>query len=199
MHLHDMAQIFRFHTQQAKAHGVGTTGALGWKEPEGQQARFKVLAGIGDLTGRSVLDAGCGHGDLCALLGSMYSGLQYSGVDQIPALLDVAVERYGHLPGIRFMQGDFSTAALPATDYILACGSLNYRSSKADFITTTISKLFSECRIGLGFNLLSKMEEEGLLVAYDPVTIKAFCQTLTDNVVLETGYYGDDFTVFMYH
>lgn len=199
MHLQDMAHIFLFHKQLAKAHGAGSTAALGWKEPAGQQARFNIMAGIADLTGSTVLDAGCGHGDLCVLLGSTYTGLQYYGVDHIPAVLDVAVERYGHLPDNHFFIGDFSAAALPVTDYVLACGSLNYRSTDADFITKTISKLFSECRIGLGFNLLSKMDGEGFLVAYHPDTIKAFCYTLTDKVVLTTSYYGEDFTIFMYH
>ena len=62
MHLHDMAHIFRFHKQLVKAHGAGSTAALGWKETAGQQVRFNIMAGIADLTGSTVLDAGCGHG-----------------------------------------------------------------------------------------------------------------------------------------
>jgi len=84
-------------------------------------------------------------------------------------------------------------------DYVLACGSLSYRSSDPDFIHTIITKLFINCRIAFGFNLLSKVKDpEGILMAYDPQAILAHCQTLTSNVVLHQGYFDDDFTIWMY-
>ena len=181
-------------------HGVGTTGALGWKKAEGQQARFNILSGIADLTNYSVLDAGCGHGDLCKYLGRLYTGVQYYGVEQIPAILNVAVSRYGHLAQTRFYQGDFSISALPEVDYILACGALSYRNSDSWFVLKMIEKLFSGCRLGFGFNLLSKTDfDGGLLTAYSPDYIKAFCLQLTDKVELHQDYYDSDFTIFMYH
>ncbi|MGG9963615.1 class I SAM-dependent methyltransferase [Ferruginibacter sp. SUN106] len=200
MHLIDTAHVFRFHKSLTEKYGVGTTGALGWKKPEGQQARFKILSGIANLDDCTVLDAGCGHGDLYAFLCNIYPGVQYSGIEQIPALLEVAFSRYGHLHNARFFQGDFENPSLPAADYILACGALSYRNSDNLFVFKTIEKLFASCKTGLGFNLLSKTDfAEGLLVAYDPDYIKAYCCTLTDKVILIKDYYEDDFTVFMYH
>jgi SAM-dependent methyltransferase len=200
MHLIDTAQIFRFHKSLTEKYGVGTTGALGWKQPEGQQARFKILSRIASLDDCTVLDAGCGHGDLCAFLHNIYPGVQYMGVEQIPAHLEVAVSRYNHLFNTRFFEGDFASAALPEADYILACGALSYRNSDNLFLLKTIGKLFASCKMGLGFNLLSKTDfAEGLLTAYDPEYIRSYCRTLTDKVRLIEDYYEDDFTIFMYH
>lgn len=200
MEILDTARIFLFHKNLVKEFGEGTKESLGWKSPAGQLARFEVLSEIGNLNDRSVLDAGCGHGDLREFLGNRYPHIRYFGVEQIPAILKVAVDRYSHLPETLFFQGDFFESELPAVDYILACGSLSYRHSDTQSIFKQIEKLFHSCRIGLGFNLLSKIEPEGgLLVAYDPATITSFCKTLTTDIVLKKNYYEDDFTIFMYH
>src|SRR6188768_2747943 len=105
MNLTDKAVIFRFHHQLISESGKGSIGALGWKRPESQQARFEVLSGIANLNHHSVLDAGCGHGDLRAYLGRFYPQVRYYGVEQIPAILEEAVERYGHLPETVFYEG----------------------------------------------------------------------------------------------
>ena len=200
MNLPDTACIFRFHKNLTEQYGMGTIGALGWKTAGGQQARFKILTRIADLNNYSVLDAGCGHGDLREFLGRLYPAVEYYGVEQIPAILNVAVSRYSHLAKTWFFQGDFSASVLPGVDYLLACGALSYRNSDSQFVLKMIEKLFSGCRLGFGFNLLSKTDfDDGLLAAYNPDHIKAFCLTLTHKVILHKGYFEDDFTIFMYH
>lgn len=68
MNLLDQANIFRFHDGLIKEFGVASNAALGWNKQAGQDARFKILSGIGMLNSHSVLDAGCGHADLYAYL-----------------------------------------------------------------------------------------------------------------------------------
>lgn len=200
MELLDKANIFRFHDQLIKQYGVHSNAALGWNEAAGQEARFRVLSGIGQLNGRTVLDAGCGHADLFAYLVKLYPQLHYYGIEQVPAFLQVAVERYIHLPAVKLYEGDFMEAGLPGADYTIACGSLNYHSCDEAFIFNAIRKLFYNSRIGFGFNLLQKIEPaSGFLRAYEPADVIAFCHTLTNSVRLFENYYGDDYSVFMYH
>jgi len=200
MDLIDKANIFRFHDQLISEFGIGSNAALGWNVPAGQETRFKILSGIGQLDRYSVLDAGCGHGDLFAYLIKLYPQLHYYGVEQIPGILQVAVERYSHLPDVYFFEGDFFASDLPEVDFIIACGSLNYHSSDDTFVLKAIKKLFNSSRIGFGFNLLSRIEPaNAFLEAYDPVYTTVFCRTLTGNVSLIENYYEADFTVFMYH
>jgi SAM-dependent methyltransferase len=199
MTLVDNAIVRRFHEMRIEEHGEGTTQALGWKNFYSQQARFAMLENIGNMNDCSVLDVGCGHGDLRAYLGDKYPRLRYAGIDQMEEFLDVAIERYGHLPETTFYLGDCYTAELPRMDYVLACGSLSYRSSDTGFIEQIITKLFYTCRIAFGFNLMSKVDAPGgILMAYDPQTIMRHCHILTSNVILHEGYFDGDFTIWMY-
>lgn len=199
MNLIDYAQIHRFHEARIRDFGKGSTQALGWKNFYSQQACFAMLEDIGDMNDCSVLDAGCGHGDLRAYLDDKYPQIRYLGIDQMEDFLDVAIERYAHLPETAFFVGDFYRAELPRVDYVLACGSLSYHSMEADFVFQAIDKLFNTCRIAFGFNLMSKVDNPGgILVGYEPEVIMQHCRGLTGNVVLHEGYFEDDFTVWMY-
>ncbi len=154
---------------------------------------------IADLNDHTVLDAGCGHGDLRAHLGGKFPRVQYTGLDHHAALLDVALEHYGEWPQTTFLFGDFSTATLPPSDYVLASGAISYRQQEPDAALQVISQWFAAARLGLGFNLLRRVDHtQGILTAYDPATILAHCRQLTPHVTLREGYLEDDFTVFLY-
>ena len=59
--------------------------------------------------------------------------------------------------------------------------------------------MFDTCEVGLGFNMLSKVEHQNsILTAYNPATILFYCHQLTSNIVLLDDYLENDFTVFMY-
>jgi SAM-dependent methyltransferase len=194
----DNAAVFRYHRQRIREYGTGSAGALGWY-PEGQLIRFQTLAQIGDLAHRSVLDVGCGYADLYPFLRQRFAGVQYRGIEQMQELLTLAKSRYRHEPAVTLIRGDFLREPLPLSDYVLASGSLNYRQRQPDFIYRAIEKLYAGCRLGLGFNLLSgEPEADAPLAAYDPAAIVAFCKTLSSQVVLQEGYWNNDFTVFMY-
>jgi SAM-dependent methyltransferase len=179
-------------------HGLESSLALGWRSAHDQLLRFEVLAAIADLNNHTILDAGCGYSDLYAYLDTRYTLSHYYGVEQIPELLNRAREQYGHLTNTTFISRSFLSPDLPMVDYILASGSLNYGSSTPGFIYKAIAQLYKHCKLGLGFNLLSTIPLNGLLVAYDPEEILTYCSTLSGNVVFKQDYADDDFTVFMY-
>ncbi|MGI4867417.1 MAG: class I SAM-dependent methyltransferase [Janthinobacterium lividum] len=196
----DTAAIFTYHRRRLRQYGPGGPQALGWNHADGQQARFQALTQIGDLTQCSVLDAGCGYADLYPYLRQRYAGVRYHGIEQMPELLGVAQARYLGAAGITLSSGDFLRDALPATDYVLASGALNYRHRDSRFIYQAIDTLYRSCRVGLGFNLLSwEPAGGGPLAAYDPAIILAYCQQLAPRAELLQGYWEGDFTVFMYH
>lgn len=200
MDLLDTAAIFRFHQNLIEAHGENNYGALGWMSAESQKARYEVMASIGDLNNHSVMDLGCGHGDLRPYLGELYPRMRYLGVERIPALLNIAIDRYSKLPDTLFFEGDFSAADLPVTDYVFACGSLSYRNSDPLYVFRMIEKLFNNCRLAFGFNLLSNTSDpEGIITSYNQAYIMDYCSKLTKKVSLIQGYWKDDFTVFMHH
>jgi SAM-dependent methyltransferase len=199
MDLTDALTVRKFHESRIRDFGEESIQALGWKNFYSQQARFAMFEGIGDMNECSVLDIGCGHGDLRAYLDERYPQMRYMGIDQMDDFLDIAIERCANFPETSFFLGDYYTAELPFMDYIIACGALSYHRSGPDSIYQIIAKLFNTCRIAFGFNLLSKVEMPGgILVAYDPQEILKHCQTLSGKVILHEGYLDDDFTVWMY-
>ncbi len=200
MSLLDTAGIFRFHKEQIKLYGAGTAGALGWEDQQAQEQRFEVLCRIGNLNHHSVMDIGCGHGDLRGFLSHHFPDARYFGIEQIPELLDIAAAKYAHIPETLFFQGDFTTAELPVTDYILVSGTLNYHNTAPLYVPRMIEKLYNNCRIALGFNLLSYADPaQGLIVSYKPAFIEEYCRQLSSRVVLTNDYRPNDYTLFMYH
>jgi len=198
--LSDSVSIFNYHRDMIALHGNHSTYALGWRDKESQTVRFKTLAEIADLNNHSVLDAGCGYGDLYNYLKELYPALGcYCGIDQIPELLDEAMRRCSGTTGTSFISGNFMTRRLPLMDYVLACGSLNYSSTDPHFIYKAISRLYNSCTVGFAFNVLSKITPNGMLVAYQPEDIRHYCLTLSRKVILKNDYADDDFTIFMYH
>lgn len=196
----DRSIIYRFHKERIQMFGEGTIGALGWKSDESQSIRFEILSQIGDMNGLSVLDLGCGHGDLCGYLNRKYSNLRYSGIDHMEELLDIAIARYSSLPDTAFYLGDCWSADLPNMDYVLASGLFAYKNTKADFIFRMIDRLFASCRLGTGFNLLKNVDDpEGILINYEPREILDYCRQLSPKIVLREDYTEDDFTIFIYH
>jgi SAM-dependent methyltransferase len=197
--LADSSAIFQYHRQMAATYGSQSSLAQGWRDAESQLIRFKALAKIADLNNCTVLDAGCGYADLLPFLRQLYPDLkQYCGIEQIPELLDEAINRYTHSADVTFISGNFTSRQLPVMDYVLACGSLNYHSADPDFIYKAIAKLFNTCTKGLGFNLLRNVMPNGLLVAYQPEKILAYCHTLSNRVILTDDYADEDFTIFLY-
>jgi len=196
--LTDSVAIFNYHREMINTHGRESSFALGWKDVESQQIRFKALAGIGELSGRSVLDAGCGYGDLLPYLSAFYQDFTYSGMEQIPELLKEALVRYGKWPAANFIQGNFTATLLPAIDYVFASGSLNYRSTDPDFIFKAIDKLYAACNYGFAFNLLNHIVPNGLLVAYNPEQVISYCSSICPEVKLIQDYDPSDFTIYMY-
>ncbi len=195
----DSEAIFEYHRYMISLHGNQGTSALGWRDRQSQLIRFEAIAKIADLNGHSVLDAGCGHGDLYPYLHRLYPKLIYSGIEQIPELLDEAVYRYAGLPQTNFICADFMNDLIPFSDYIMASGSLNYYNGDQGFIFKAISRLYAQSNLGLAFNLLSEVIPNGLIVAYNPEKIMDYCRSLSKRVSLINDYSEEDFTIFMYH
>jgi trans-aconitate methyltransferase len=105
--LNDSGAIFNYHRDMAALHGAGNSLALGRLTDHDQQVRFGALANICDLNGKTILDAGCGYGDLLAYLSEQYQLAHFYGVEQIPELIDEAARRYGDRADVTFISRMF--------------------------------------------------------------------------------------------
>jgi SAM-dependent methyltransferase len=195
----EQGKIILFHRQCIARHAQDSTLALGWKNQHSQDTRFAILASLGDVQNSTVLDVGCGHGDLKAWLDRHSSDFSYVGIDLMPEFIAVAQQRFAAAANTVFYQVDFSQMPLPQLDYVFASGALSYRNKQADFARDMIKKLHDAARCGLGFNMLDKAHFQGhpLLTAYDRDEIVAYCRSLPGETEVISGYQEDDFTVLI--
>lgn len=199
MNLIEKATIMHFHRQRIADNPDEAVRALGWKKEESQQKRYETLTSIGDLNRCSVLDVGCGYGDLKSFLDQKFTGGRYLGIDQMPEFIAEAENRYRGESDTFFFCADFSSVIFPPVDYVLASGALAYRCDNPLFYGEMISKMLETATKGVAFNMLDAefFEEGPLLIGHNRETMREFCEYLCDEVHLVRGYLEDDFTIFM--
>jgi ubiquinone/menaquinone biosynthesis C-methylase UbiE len=175
--------------------------AVDWGSRKSQTRRFEILATVGNLTGASILDVGCGLGDLYPWLKRRVRPLRYVGIDVTPEMIRLAQSRF---PNTDFRVGDAAAllrAGRTRFDYVLASGIFSkQRERPLQAMKNTIRSMYRLARKGIAFNSLSAMatgKERGEFHA-DPAATLAFCQTLTPWVALRHDYHPRDFTVFLY-
>jgi trans-aconitate methyltransferase len=204
MDLIEKATIMHYHRHRLSICRDGTVEALGWRGADSQLKRFAALATVVDsvsrFTGATLLDLGCGYGDLKGYLDRSCSGFTYIGIDQMAEFIAEARQRYQDCANTWFYQSDFTRVDFPEVDYVLASGALGYRCANPEFYTGMLRKMYGAARRALAFNMLdaARFPEHPLLVGHDPDAIVSFCQTLSPSVRLLRGYLEDDFTVLVY-
>jgi trans-aconitate methyltransferase len=200
MNLIEKATITHYHRYRIAEYSGGTVKALGWKGEESQVKRFEALTAVGDLNGCTLLDVGCGYGDLKGYLDRSFSGFTYIGIDQMPEFIAEALNKYEDCADTFFYQTDFVTMAFPRVDYVIASGALGYRCDNPEFYADMIRKLYGAATRAVAFNMLdaAHFPQHELLVGYDCEQVVAFCDALSPCVKVVRGYLEDDFTVFVY-
>ena len=104
-----------------------------------------------DLTGRRVLDAGCGAGQMTAELAAR--GAEVVAVDISPALIDIAARRLPevHRSRVTFQASDMLCPELGHFDHVLAMDSLIYYA--ADDIAAAMQGLLVRTRENIVFTV----------------------------------------------
>ncbi|MBI4354998.1 MAG: class I SAM-dependent methyltransferase [Candidatus Omnitrophica bacterium] len=190
--------VKRYADRQARWGATAQT--LGWRDAAQQALRFAVLAEVGDLSGRSVLDVGCGFGDFYGyLLAQGRRPSLYVGVDVAPSLLQVARERH---PGIRFEERDIVTQPMAEQfDYVVESGVLNHRlQDNEQAARAMLEAMYRLSRRGMAANLMSFQVDytEPHLYYYDPEATMRYCRTLSRFVTLRHDYPLYEFTIYLY-
>jgi SAM-dependent methyltransferase len=190
--------------------------SLDWKSPDSQAARFAILREI-FLYGKksvnlSLLDVGCGFGDLYGYLKKQkllnQHRIDYTGYDIAPKLLEVAQKKY---PEARFqLLNILDEQKIPTYDYLFCSGTLNLRltdlESHQTFVREFITKMFELANCGVAVNFLSageagveqtKQLNLGRYYYFRPDEVVDFCRHLTSRYILRHDYFPGDFTLFL--
>ncbi len=163
------------------------------------EIRYNVLAGVCDLSGLSVLEVGCGFGDLGVHVQARFPGIRYTGVDLSPRMIEEA--RRCH-PALEFSCCDLMAMPDGAQyDVVLAQGIFYLLREDADARTKAmIEKMYALARKAVAFSAISswtprKTSGEHYL---DPATLLETCRTMTSKVVLRHDHLPNDVAVYLY-
>lgn len=177
--------------------------SLGWDKGK-QDVRFDILTSQYEFSRKSVLDIGCGFGDLNKVLRQKYrDNYTYFGVDMVPDLIAEANARYVG-KNINFILGDFLELDPPIEfDYVIASGIFNHRLKHADnyhLIEATIEKALSISRDGLAFDFLSDKVDYRLEHTFhsSPEVILGMAYKFSRNIILRSDYMPFEFSLFIF-
>lgn len=189
----------RSYRELLAAHGISHK-TLNWGSREGQQLRFKILAEIGVLQGKRILDVGCGLGDFAEWLMQNNTQVTYTGLDLTSELVDQARNRY---PTLEFLHGSILDEELlngRKFDYVFASGIFyTYCAGGENWMKSAIRRMWSLCENGIAFNSLSTWAENHEPEEFyaNPAEIMDFCKTLTPWIAVRHDYHPRDFTIFL--
>ena len=199
------SQTSRFYESHVRRFGYDYR-ALGFGRPESQEKRFEALASLGAFRGRSLLDVGCGFGDLLAWLERR--GMQpaeYTGLDLCRPMIEHCEEKFADecaSGAARFVSADaFDYRPASHYDFVVASGIFGYAARGARRrVRPTIERMFSWCREGLAVNFLSRRapRRSRTRLYIDPREQLAHALELTPAVRLDHTYMPNDFTLFLY-
>ena len=169
-----------------------------WRHAESQRLRFEVIAQAADFNGCSVLDLGCGTGDLNVCLDECFTDLRYLGIDQMPEFIEAARVRFVAQPDTAYARA-LRHCAAAASRHRGGRGALGYRCADPHWVFNMVARRFLAAAQVLVFNLLDAavFPEHPLLVGHDIDDVAAFCRKLAPRVEVVRGYTPDDATIVM--
>ena len=189
-------KILSFYDEHIDAYGTGPR-AVGWNDERSQALRFAALCGVGELEGNSVLDVGCGFGDLYNYLADHYEHIDYTGIDINPRYIERARKLH---PDAKFEIGDFEEYVGGPFDYVCASGAFTVKiPDYKEVYFKQIEKMFKLARKGIAFTMLDERQHpnDEAYAAYSVEEVRNFCLSLTDDVIVYHDYLPHDFTVIM--
>ncbi|MEM8638655.1 MAG: class I SAM-dependent methyltransferase [Cyanobacteria bacterium P01_G01_bin.54] len=165
-----------------------------------------VLNGISNNEVVSLLDVGCGYGGLLQYLISEQKQLQieYTGIDVAENMISWAM---GELPAGNFLHGNIFEHSFEKTyDYVVCSGILTQKLEAAGlkmdaFASQLIRQIFSLCRVGIAFNVMSTKVNyySNNLYYRNPVELISWCSTeITTYFKIDHSYPLYEYTIYLY-
>jgi len=192
------------HYEPRLAAGRANYDILDWASPQSQRARFEALARHVELAGRSLLDIGCGLGDLLGFLRGRRIDVRYTGVDILDKMVAAARERH---PDGLFVHADIfhPTPAAdrpvfePASFDVTFCsGAFNLNlGNNEQFLPHAVAEMVRLARHAAVFNLLHHRtkSQDDTYFYFDPKKIPSLTKGLDVTVQVVDDYLHNDFTV----
>ncbi|MBU0569568.1 class I SAM-dependent methyltransferase [Patescibacteria group bacterium] len=193
--------IKKLYQDKYKIYGVSPM-SLFWHQKGAAHQRFRQVWAEIDFNNKSVLDVGCGFGEMAKFLKKRYKIVSYTGVDIVPEFINEAKKFH---PDCEFVERDYFSNPLDRKfDVVMASGTINSNvENNMEFRKKAVKIMFEHTKKVLVFNMLGTHPQpannpESNVWYADSLEILDYCMTLTRRVVLRANYHPTDFTILMY-
>ncbi len=174
--------------------------ALGWGDKGRSKLRYEMLLSQWNFNQASVLDAGCGFGDLYDYMRRKgIINFRYHGMDINEGFIRVAKEKYGNT-AVFSVKNMLEADEKDRVDFVLSSGAFNHQlDDNMGFINSALEKFNALSKLGFAANFLSDKVSYRKDDTYhaDPSQILALAYQYSNNVVLRNDYMPFEFTVFV--
>jgi len=171
---------------------------VGWGTSEDQILRFEILFRGLNPKGKTILDVGCGLGDLIDYLDKVTNGdFYYIGVDIAEKLITSAKEKYFR-PNVKFYVGDVFLDVFNPVDITVLSGALSFKTTGIeDYAYETMKRMFELSKEAACLNFLSKYVdfEAEKNQHYIPEIMFMKAKEFTKRVVIYHDYPLYEFTI----
>lgn len=193
----DTAEAAELYNKRFDRHGRDIK-TVGWGSEQSQRLRFEVLLRGLDPKGKTILDVGCGLGDLIPFLEQQTGGeFNYIGIDIAEKLIGDACETYGN-DRREFYVGDIFSVDLRQVDIAVLSGALSFKMPGIEeYAHETVKRMFELSREAACLNFLTKYVDFELEKNqhYQPELIFSNAMRISRRVNLFHDYPLYEFTV----
>lgn len=193
----------RIHTYYEKNFSISDENykILGWESSHAHFVRFSVLFDNLELSGKSLLDVGCGFGDLYRFAQlEKKVHVEYLGVDISLRMIEQAKLQN---PGVSFLCEDIFAASSSVKeqsfDFVYSSGIFNLAlGNNIEFLESALVRFNRIARRGFAFSLLSDSspDKEEQYYYYPPKQIEKLLEPFClSQIKIIDGYLPNDFSV----
>ena len=170
--------------------------SIGWTKGK-QNIRFNAITEIGWLNNSSILDVGCGFGDLLSFLNKRKLRVKYTGVDINQKFIEIARKKYQKsIFEVRDIEEKPFTKKF---DWVFAIGTTNH-SGSYKYIQRLLSEMFRVSKKGVVIDFLSSYVDftKPRNFHASPEKIFKITKKLSKRVIIRHDYLPFEFCVYIY-
>jgi|GEM_PF-338768 ubiquinone/menaquinone biosynthesis C-methylase UbiE len=174
-----------------------------WSSNQAQYSRFEALVKLFskkvDLSKSSILDVGCGYGDLISYLQEnefVYG--KYVGIDIVESIIKIAKKKH---PDNTFYTMDMFDKSLSENSFTYVIGSGIFALEDKvweEYVIRGLQRLLQLATVGVGVNFLKGETKYGTLHYTNSKEIERIVQNITDKYKINEDYLADDLTLYMF-
>lgn len=185
---------------------------LGWESRQAQYARFSAFLKAVDVNNSSVLDVGCGLGDLYHFITSgLNLNVNYFGVDISQKMIDLAQSQLKILKEaglklpennkstVSFLCADIFKQSVSCADWVYSSGIFNLNlGNNMDFLEKAFYRFKELSGKGFVCSMLNERsdDKESPYFYYSPECVKKMAEKLNPSkILIDDSYLKNDFTI----